>query len=207
MPDITPVVVILNGQPVSSINPLPTSGGGGGGGGIVEQGKQGSIASPWFVQPTADGATVSLPLPTGAATDAKQDTGNASLASIDGKVATAAAQATGNTSCQGNAEVHGIAEGPPVAWMAVKAETLAGCALGNGWTWRVWGVRPDDRPRENGYLDTISLSSWRSRDTNCPSSAPSPADNLPDFYARNPTLPAYLLMPPGYGGAVGEVTP
>lgn len=98
MPDITPVVVILNGQPVSSINPLPTSGGGGGGGGIVEQGKQGSIASPWFVQPTADGATVSLPLPTGAATDAKQDTGNASLASIDGKVATAAAQATGNTS-------------------------------------------------------------------------------------------------------------
>ncbi len=109
--------------------------------------------------------------------------------------------------CQGNAEVHGIAEGPPVAWMAVKAETLAGCALGNGWTWRVWGVRPDDRPRENGYLDTISLSSWRSRDTNCPSSAPSPADNLPDFYARNPTLPAYLLMPPGYGGAVGEVTP
>lgn len=83
MPDITPVVVILNGQPVSSINPLPTSGGGGGGGGgIVEQGKQGSIASPWFVQPTADGATVSLPLPTGAATDAKQDTGNSSLATI-----------------------------------------------------------------------------------------------------------------------------
>jgi hypothetical protein len=130
MPDITPVVVILNGQPVSSINPLPTSGGGGGGSGIVEQGKQGSIASPW-----------------------------------------------------------------------------AGCALGNGWTWRVWGARPDDRPRENGYLDTISLSSWRSRDTNCPSSAPSPADNLPDFYARNPTLPAYLLMGPGYGGAVGEITP
>lgn len=97
MPDITPVVVILNGQPVSSINPLPTSGGGGGGGGIVEQGKQGSIASPWFVQPTADGATVSLPLPTGAATDAKQDTGNASLASIDGKVATAANQTSGNT--------------------------------------------------------------------------------------------------------------
>lgn len=82
MPDITPVVVILDGQPVSSINPLPTSGGGGGGGGIVEQGKQGSIASPWFVQPTADGATVSLPLPTGAATDAKQDTGNTSLATI-----------------------------------------------------------------------------------------------------------------------------
>lgn len=42
MPDITPVVLILDGVPVSSINPLPTSGGGGGGGGIVEQGKQGS---------------------------------------------------------------------------------------------------------------------------------------------------------------------
>lgn len=35
MPDITPVVVILDGQPVSSINPLPTSGGGGGGGGYL----------------------------------------------------------------------------------------------------------------------------------------------------------------------------
>ena len=35
MPDITPVVLILDGVPVSSINPLPTSGGGGGGGGYL----------------------------------------------------------------------------------------------------------------------------------------------------------------------------
>ena len=40
----------------------------------------------------------SLPLPTNAATAAKQDTGNSSLSSIDGKVATAAKQDTANTS-------------------------------------------------------------------------------------------------------------
>lgn len=80
------VVILVGGNPVSNVNPLPTTGGGGGGGGIVDQGTQGSIAQPWFVQPTADGATVSLPLPAGAATAAKQDTGNTSLASIDGKL-------------------------------------------------------------------------------------------------------------------------
>lgn len=90
------VELLVDGELVSNVNPLPTTGGGGGGG-IVDQGKQGSIVAPWFVQPTADGATVSLPLPTGAATAAKQDTGNASLASIDGKVATAANQTTANT--------------------------------------------------------------------------------------------------------------
>lgn len=37
-------------------------------------------------------------LPTGASTEAKQDTGNASLTSIDGKVSTAAKQDTGNAS-------------------------------------------------------------------------------------------------------------
>lgn len=94
MPDITPVVLILDGQPVSNTNPLPSTGGGGGGGGTVDQGKQGSIASPWFVQPTADGATVSLPLPAGAATAAKQDTGNSSLATI------AAAQTDGSQKTQ-----------------------------------------------------------------------------------------------------------
>lgn len=109
--------------------------------------------------------------------------------------------------CQGNAEVHGIAEGEPVDWMAVVAPTAAGCALGNGRTWRVWGVKLDDRPRVGGYLDEQVISSWRSPDTNCPSSAPAAEDNIPRFYERNPTLPAYLLMPPGYGGAVGEITP
>lgn len=81
-PGVDNVVILVGGSPVSNVNPLPTSGG------IVDQGKQGSIAQPWFVQPTADGATVSLPLPAGAATAAKQDTGNTSLSSIDGKVAT-----------------------------------------------------------------------------------------------------------------------
>lgn len=109
--------------------------------------------------------------------------------------------------CQGNAEVHGIAEGEPVDWMAVQARAASGCTLGNGWTWRVWGVKVDDRPRIGGYLDGQVISSWRSPDTNCPSSAPNAADNLPHFYERNPGLPAYLLMPPGYGGAVGEIAP
>lgn len=59
---------------------IPTSGGGGGG--TVTQGPQGSIASPWFVQPTADGATVGLPLPDGAATASAQASANASLATI-----------------------------------------------------------------------------------------------------------------------------
>ena len=95
------VEILIDGAIVSAGNPLPTTGGGGGGGGLVDQGKQGTIAAPWFVQPTADGATVSLPLPTGAATGAKQDTGNTSLGSIDTKLssqATAANQTTGNAS-------------------------------------------------------------------------------------------------------------
>jgi len=59
---------------------------GGGGGGTVDQGAAGS--DPWLVA-----------LPTGAATSAKQDTGNTSLATIAGKdFATSAKQDTGNTS-------------------------------------------------------------------------------------------------------------
>lgn len=56
----------------------------------------GTPTNPLKIDPT--GTTTqpisasSLPLPTGAATESKQDTGNASLASIDGKVATAAYQ-------------------------------------------------------------------------------------------------------------------
>lgn len=64
-------------------NPLITSAGGGPAA-TVNQGTQGSIASPWFVRPTADGATTSLPLPTGAATSAKQPAlGTAGSASAD----------------------------------------------------------------------------------------------------------------------------
>lgn len=49
-------------------NPLETTGGGGGGG-TVDQGAAGSAAEAWWVQPTVDGVTVSLPLPVGAATE------------------------------------------------------------------------------------------------------------------------------------------
>ena len=56
-------------------NPLVTSGGGGGGG-TVTQGPAGSALGSWYVR---DGSG-SL------ATSAKQDTGNASLSSIDGKL-------------------------------------------------------------------------------------------------------------------------
>jgi hypothetical protein len=66
----------------------------GGGGGAVDQGAAG--VDPWLVdtgivQPTTPADTqpvsaASLPLPAGAATSAKQDTGNTSLASIDGKL-------------------------------------------------------------------------------------------------------------------------
>jgi hypothetical protein len=66
----------------------------GGGGGAVDQGAAG--VDPWLVdtgivQPTTPADTqpisaTALPLPTGAATAAKQDTGNTSLASIDSKL-------------------------------------------------------------------------------------------------------------------------
>lgn len=82
------------GQPISSLNPLPTSGGGGGGG-TVDQGKAGSAPQSWYIQ---DGSGL-------LATAAKQDTGNTALSNIlsqlDSKtstLATASAQTTGNTS-------------------------------------------------------------------------------------------------------------
>lgn len=68
-------------------NPLVSSGGGGGGG-TVTQGPAGSALESWYVR---DGSGA-------LATGAKQDTGNASLSSIDTKVATAALQTSGNAS-------------------------------------------------------------------------------------------------------------
>jgi hypothetical protein len=66
-------------------------------------------------------SAASLPLPSGAATEAKQDTGNSSLSSIDGKLttlnskdfATSAKQDTGNTSLSnidGKLQVNGVAD-------------------------------------------------------------------------------------------------
>lgn len=73
-------------------NPIVVSVGGSGAG-AVDQGAAGTAAAAWWVRPTADGATVSLPLPAGAATAAAQATGNASLSSIDGKLSSQATAA------------------------------------------------------------------------------------------------------------------
>jgi hypothetical protein len=66
-PGIKPVVLYVNGEAVSTLNPLPaTGGGGGGGGGIVEQGVGSGLPSGAWTTPIS---ASSLPLPTGAATE------------------------------------------------------------------------------------------------------------------------------------------
>lgn len=121
-PGAQPVVVYVDGDPVSSLNPLPTSGGGGGG--TVDQGAANGDATKGWSTRLTDGAAFIVPAKTGQlpaalgattaagsvsvgiatdqlstlATAAKQDTGNASLSNIDGKVATAANQTTANSS-------------------------------------------------------------------------------------------------------------
>lgn len=89
-PGIQPVALYVNGEVVSTLNPLPaTGGGGGGGGGIVDQGVgSGLPTGAWtvrisngsgFLAPLTDTelratpvpvSASSLPLPTGAATEA-----------------------------------------------------------------------------------------------------------------------------------------
>lgn len=52
-PGAQPVVLFVNGEPVSTLNPLPATGGGGGGGGggIVDQGVgSGLPTQPWTVR-------------------------------------------------------------------------------------------------------------------------------------------------------------
>lgn len=100
------VTISLNGVPVSTLNPLPTTGGGGGGGGMVTQGAgSGLPTGAWTTRlsngtafynaltdtelrasPVAVSAS-SLPLPTGAATEVTLAAASASLTSIDGKLA------------------------------------------------------------------------------------------------------------------------
>ena len=109
--DIQPVLIFADGTPVSSLNPLPTTGGGGGGGTVDQGAANGDAAKGWSARltdgaafivpaktgqfPTALGATIAADsVSVGIATDqlstlataAKQDTGNASLASIDTKL-------------------------------------------------------------------------------------------------------------------------
>lgn len=102
--------------------------------------------------------------------------------------------------CHGNNEIHGVWLGSDPKWMAVK--TSSDCAGANGWAWRVWGVQPDLRPRAT--LDSIVLSTWQHTTPNCTAEPPDGA-NLPDYFANNPAQPVYLLMPPNYGGATGEI--
>lgn len=102
--------------------------------------------------------------------------------------------------CHGNNEVHGVWTGATPKWMA--ALVPSDCPEARGWAWRVWGVIPDTRSRTT--LDTLVLSTWRHTTPDCASEAPSPDANLPGYFASS-VDPVYLLMPPGYGGAVGEI--
>ena len=106
-PGIKPVVLYVNGEAVSTLNPLPaTGGGGGGGGGIVDQGVgSGLPTQPWtvrisngagFLAPLTDTelraspvpvSASALPLPTGAATEA-------TLGGVEGELVTANANLT-----------------------------------------------------------------------------------------------------------------
>ncbi|TXH47398.1 MAG: hypothetical protein E6Q97_27260 [Desulfurellales bacterium] len=106
-PGTQPVVLFVNGEPVSTLNPLPaTGGGGGGGGGIVDQGVgSGLPTGAWtvrisngsgFLAPLTDTelratpvpvSASSLPLPTGAATEA-------TLGSVEAELTTANANLT-----------------------------------------------------------------------------------------------------------------
>lgn len=107
--------------------------------------------------------------------------------------------------CHGNDEVHGLWTGRPVDWMAVSGPSS--CPIGGGRSWRVWGTKPDDRPRANGYLDEIVISTWKHPDATCTSTPPSPDSVLPHFFERNPDATVYLLMFPGYAGTLGEIFP
>ena len=82
-------------------------------GGVLTSGKRASDGKPVIHRTDDDGRQVikadSLPLPSGASTEAKQDTGNASLASIDTKVATEATVATLATQATA-AAVQGVLE-------------------------------------------------------------------------------------------------
>ena len=110
MPDTQQVLIVADGLPVSSLNPLPTTGGGGGG--TVTQGAANGDATKGWSARLTDGSAFIVPAKTGQlpsalgattaagslgvglatdqlstlATAAKQDTGNTSLASIDSKL-------------------------------------------------------------------------------------------------------------------------
>lgn len=119
------VIQDVEGEPLGTVaNPLITSSGGVGPAATVNQGLDGTAPEAWWVKPTADGATVSLPLPQGAATEPKQDAGNASLAtiasSLDTQLSTRASEAT----------LAGIAADVDVALSSRAAEATQQAVLG-----------------------------------------------------------------------------
>lgn len=88
-PGSQPVTLLLGNVPVSTLNPLPTTGGGGGGGGVVTQGAGSGIPTGAWTTRLSNGtafynaltdaelrasavavSAAALPLPTGAATEA-----------------------------------------------------------------------------------------------------------------------------------------
>lgn len=105
-PGSQPVTIFLGNVPVSTLNPLPTTGGGGGGGGVVTQGAGSGIPTGAWTTRLSNGTAFynaltdaelratpvavsasALPLPTGAATEMTLAAASASLTSIDGKLA------------------------------------------------------------------------------------------------------------------------
>ena len=100
--DIQPVLIFADGTPVSSLNPLPTTGGGGGG--TVDQGAaNGDAAKGWSARLT-DGAAFVVPAKTGqlpAALGATTAAGSVSVGIATDQLstlATAANQTTANSS-------------------------------------------------------------------------------------------------------------
>lgn len=151
--DIQPVLIFADGTPVSSLNPLPTTGGGGGGGTVDQGAANGDAAKGWSARLT-DGAAFIVPAKTGQlpaalgatnaagsvsvgiaidqlstlATAAKQDTGNASLASIDAKLTNPlpVAVAPGNTVSAANSSTTPLGGGATFTGTGVDLLTYAG---------------------------------------------------------------------------------
>jgi len=106
--------------------------------------------------------------------------------------------------CHGNFEAHGIGTEQDIKWMSVLEPVEAIGDKCGGPAWRIWGVKLDDRPRD--YLDSVSLSTWYSPTTLCSTLRPEHFESN-KFFEENPDLDVYLLMWPGYGGAIGLLDP
>lgn len=101
--DIQPVLIFADGSPVSSLNPLPTTGGGGGGGTVDQGAANGDATKGWSARLT-DGAAFIVPAKTGqlpAALGATTAAGSVSVGIATDQLSTlasAANQTTANSS-------------------------------------------------------------------------------------------------------------